>query len=46
LGREKKPEGEKEAAKEDSGPGEEGEKQKKSDSFFEDGQLYIRKGRT
>jgi hypothetical protein len=42
-GREKKPEGEQ--AKEETGPGEEEEKPHKPDSFFEDGKLYIRKGR-
>lgn len=46
-GREKKPEGEEEQAKEEAGPGEEGgEKPKKPDSFFEEGRLYIRSGRT
>lgn len=45
-GREKKPEGEEAEGKEESGPGEEGDKPSKPDSFYEDGKLFIRKGRT
>jgi len=44
--REKKPENEQEQAKEETGPGEEGEKAPKPDSFFENDKLYIRQGRT